>query len=81
MQTKGSLKPMADVIGFLREGWKITWKQKLVWLFSAFSPATPFFQLARCGSLTPQNYGNPSIHAKAHVGDFAQPRHDDPGRD
>src|SRR5215213_5016772 len=36
---------MAEIIWFLRQGWKITWKQKLVWLFSAFSLAISLFRL------------------------------------
>lgn len=36
---------MAEIIWFLQEGWKLSWKQRLVWLFSAFSFATPLFRL------------------------------------
>jgi hypothetical protein len=44
-QSKGSLKLIAEIIELLRQGWKITWKQKQVWLFSAFSLAISLFRL------------------------------------
>ena len=36
---------MAEIIWFLQEGWKITWKQNLVWLFSVFSLPTSLVRL------------------------------------
>jgi hypothetical protein len=41
---------MAEIIWFLRQGWKMTWKQNLVWLFSAFSLAISLIHLIQIKS-------------------------------
>jgi hypothetical protein len=39
------MKTMADVLSFMRHGWRNIWKQKTIWVFSALSIISPFFRV------------------------------------